>query len=155
MTIVTPHKQNSRHVDDIMQIWGDANELRTAANGEFIGKHGACYALHHSQVNVSPYNFFVLSDKGDSYFPSWLIINPKIIEKDKATSGHQKEGCMSYPFRESVRTSRYGRIKGFYQTKKMLGWGLRDHEQWLTGVAAQIFQHEFDHSKGKYIYDDK
>lgn len=156
MNIIAPHRNNSRRVEDVRDIWKEASDLHSLSNGnDFGGEHKACYALHHSQVSIAPSNFFVLSDKATKYFPSWLIVNPRIVEKDKSTSGHKQEGCMSYPFRKAHRIFRYDRVKASYQTKKMLGWGLKDHEQWIDGVAAQIFQHEVDHANSKFIYDEK
>lgn len=155
MNIIAPHRNKSKPVVSARNISSEANKLRKLANGKFAGTHALAYALHDSQVNLAPSNFFVLSDIGARLFPDWLIINPKVIEKDNMTSYFVREGCMSFPFRKAHKIRRYSRIKVFFQTKGFLGLTLKDHEYWINGIMAEIFQHETDHAHSRFIYDEK
>lgn len=154
--IIPPHKKASRLVRDYSQIEIMAKELKSFSDGgPFLGNYKNCYALHHSQVSNEPYNFFTLSESGKKALgDKWLIINPEIVSKIgvKVT---KIEGCMSYPFRGSVGVLRFPSVRVRYQTlvKGFLGKEkLLDVEETLSGLAAQIFQHETDHGKGVSVY---
>jgi peptide deformylase len=73
-------------------------------------------------------------------------INPVIIEE----SGEEwpfNEGCLSIPgINEDV--FRFETIKIQYQDKDF-----NTHEEILTGLAARIFQHEYDHIEGILFTD--
>lgn len=70
-----------------------------------------------------------------------FIFNPEIIEYGKEEISF-KEGCLSYPgiFMEVKRPkqihARWQEHTGEYV------------QQWLDGVTARVFQHEFDHMRG-------
>lgn len=155
MEIIPFHKRQSSSVASFDQIEGMAKELEELSNKkDFKGIYLSCFALHHSQVSEQPFNFFTLSKTGGKNFQSWCIVNPKIISKDKETKFSAREGCMSFPNRPLSKVFRFNSIKvsfqypkGFYNRKLM------SVEKTLTGIAAQIFQHEYDHSIGKSIYD--
>ena len=75
-----------------------------------------------------------------------VMINPVIFESSKETS-IMKEGCLSIPgIREEVE--RPISIKIEYFDEK---WELVEEE--LSGIAARIVQHEYDHLDGIMIPD--
>jgi len=153
MKIVNPHRVLSLPVESFGQIKNEVDEVLGIVNSKFDGLHTNCFGLHAAQISNRPYNYFVLSDTGKKYFSARVIINPKIIERDKSTKYQVKEGCMSYPFRPYTKLTRYGTIMAEYQTKSLIGNSLKTHKKELSGLAAEIFQHETDHAKGIYIYD--
>lgn len=61
-----------------------------------------------------------------------------------------QEPCLSFPFRQPKRVLRYNHIKVKYQIPAL--FGLKVVEQELQGIASEIFQHEYDHTKGQNIY---
>jgi peptide deformylase len=153
MKVIAPHRVNSIPVGFYSQIKEEVEKIVEIVNGKFEGIHTSCLGLHASQLFPKPYNYFVLSDEGKKYLGERVIINPKIVEKDKSTKYQAKEGCMSYPFRPFTKLTRYGTIKVEYDTKVFIGDSLKKHKKELKGLAAEIFQHEVDHANGKYIYD--
>ena len=75
-----------------------------------------------------------------------VMINPVIFESSKETSV-MEEGCLSIPMlREEVE--RPVSIKIEYYNEK---WDLLEEE--LSGIAARIVQHEYDHLDGIMIPD--
>lgn len=114
------------------------------------------------------------------YFRSRVIINPEILEtpthfekilpkqdftknadktiniqyqkvKQKlANEMDLKEACMTFPDRTQKYVRRYFRIKVRYQIP-ILGF-LYTKTEWIEGLQAHIFQHEFDHGQGDTIY---
>ena len=75
-----------------------------------------------------------------------VMINPVIFESSKETSV-MEEGCLSIPMlREEVE--RPVSIKIEYYNEK---WDLLEEE--LSGIAARIVQHEYDHLDGVMIPD--
>ena len=140
------------------QIRKQAKELRAfATEGPFPGPNfKACYALHHSQVEEKSFNFFVLSEKAEKLldFPHWCIINPEIIA---GTFPYRPlEGCMSWPFRKASKVDRYAVVRVRFQYPRFnplkLGIELKTIEKGLEKLAAQVFQHETDHGKGRTIH---
>lgn len=76
-----------------------------------------------------------------------IFINPKIVEKD-GDEWAFSEGCLSIPninediFREESITVEY------------LDENFQAHKKILGGLAARIFQHEYDHIEG-ILFTDK
>lgn len=112
------------------------------------------FALHHSQFSSNPYNFFVINNwvVGAPANEVCVVVNPKIIEKDKDSKMQVREGCMSFPFRHGIKVNRYNKIKVKYQVPSPDGKKLLDKEEEMTGTMAQIFQHEIQHANGQHIY---
>lgn len=76
-----------------------------------------------------------------------VFINPKII-KEEGEEWAFNEGCLSIPeVREDV--FRHEKITIEYQDEKF-----EKHTQVLTGLAARVFQHEYDHIEG-ILFTDK
>lgn len=73
-------------------------------------------------------------------------INPEIIEESDETE-NMEEGCLSVPgIHENVR-----RPKSIHAT--WLDENLQEHDEWIEGFAARVFQHEYDHLEGKLFID--
>ena len=76
-----------------------------------------------------------------------VFINPKII-KEEGDEWSFNEGCLSIPdIREDV--FRKEKITIEYQDKQF-----ESHTEVLDGLAARIFQHEYDHIEG-ILFTDK
>lgn len=156
----------SKPVQRYSQIASTLPEFTTFVNkGEWGFDNRLAYALSHCQVNEEPYAFFVLnpelvgnkkSKRGtrDTYknffFPSQVIINPRIVEMPKDIEANvpkrdiskdaegkvvQKitikkemttnkiqiaEACMSFPYKKQKLVDRYYKIKVKYQVARQL-----------------------------------
>jgi len=76
-----------------------------------------------------------------------VFINPKIL-KEEGEEWAFNEGCLSIPdVREDV--FRQEKITIEYQDEQF-----KKHTQVLTGLAARVFQHEYDHIEG-VLFTDK
>ena len=74
------------------------------------------------------------------------FINPTIIEED-GPLWEFNEGCLSIPdVREDV--SRHERIRIHYWDEQF-----KEQELFLTGLAARVIQHEYDHIEGILFTD--
>lgn len=114
-------------------------------------------AIHHSQFSSQPYNFFVINSwvVGAKDRETVVVVNPKIISKDKTTKETVREACMSFPFRNGVKVTRYSKIKVSYQFPVDDGEKLEQKEEEVEGLMAYIFQHEMEHARGTHIYVGK
>lgn len=175
MEVIPIHYKVSAPVRKYFEIEDDAaNMMDMLDRRGFRGHHSAGYALAHAQVSNNPKSFFVL-DRAlieDGSFTERVIINPRILRAnvfDKATMKSSldpllgsnprpnykeySEGCLSFPFRKGRRINRFDKIKVSYYVKGGL-FGLKKRTRWLSGLASQVFQHEFDHCRGQNIYFD-
>ena len=76
-----------------------------------------------------------------------VFINPEIIERAEEEN-FAEEGCLSIPgIREEVKRPVSVRMR--YQDEN-----LDAHEETITGFAARIIQHEYDHLEG-VLFTDK
>ncbi len=76
-----------------------------------------------------------------------VFINPKVIEEE-GDEWAFNEGCLSIPdIREDV--FRQESVTFEYQDENF-----EKHTQTLTGIAARVFQHEYDHLEG-ILFTDK
>ena len=82
MELIKIHYTPSKEVKEFREI-----EQEVATLKKFIveaDKKRQCYAIHHSQVNPHPYNFFVVHARyclgDDRLFNDRVIINPVIVE---------------------------------------------------------------------------
>ena len=76
-----------------------------------------------------------------------VFINPRIIEEN-GDEWAFNEGCLSIPdIREEV--FRPDTVTFCYQDENF-----KDHKVTLTGIAARVFQHEYDHLEG-ILFTDK
>ncbi len=76
-----------------------------------------------------------------------VFINPKVIDEE-GDEWAFNEGCLSIPdIREDV--FRQESVSFEYQDENF-----ETHQQTLTGIAARVFQHEYDHLEG-ILFTDK
>jgi peptide deformylase len=88
-------------------------------------------------VDASPYG----EDKPELKDFKKIFINPYIIEEE-GDEWPFSEGCLSIPeIREEVSRKPKIRIQ-YYDTD----WNF--HDEYYTGIAARIIQHEYDHLEG-------
>jgi len=81
-------------------------------------------------------------------FTELVIINPKIIEKDRKILFKQ-EGCLSIPYLR-IDTDRYVFITLEYQDEK-----LEKRTALFQDLESFVVQHEYDHLIGLTIFDRK
>ena len=109
------------------------------------GLHRGAYAIAHSQVDdQDPLRFFVTM-RGD------IIVNPEIIRKTKIPVA-KTEGCMTFPEKASTMVMRSHKCEvEFY--KYVPGTGMQGpFTEAVSGVNAQVMQHEIGHMNGEYIF---
>ena len=74
-----------------------------------------------------------------------VFINPKVLHEE-GDEWAFTEGCLSIPdIREDV--FRPENVTFEYQDENF-----EKHTTTLTGIAARVFQHEYDHLEGNFIY---
>ena len=167
MKIIKSHYKLSKPVTHYREIKEEAEELkRFVERGAFEGYYNKAYSLSHCQVSETPFAFWVAAQEciNEGMFKHRVIINPQILEAREHKVIAQPDGksltipnkveyqepCMSFPFRKPKRLMRFDVIKVRYQVP---GWfGLKTVERLLTGIASEIFQHEYDHTQGKNLY---
>jgi len=151
---VHPHLKPGRWISgkaDLERVLKEAHEMILLCNVPRGRQAGGAHAIAHTQVcNTDPLRFFVLQN-------GMVVINPIIVNHTNY-SVFKKEGCMSFPddpMKEMV--SRYHKVVAMFQSfaKKddgtvVLTKPMTEH---LTGMMAEIFQHECQHCNGHYIYD--
>jgi peptide deformylase len=140
---ITPDFEDlSGLIDNMFETMYKAHGVGLAA--QQIGK-----ALRLFVIDAAPFaDDEELSEEEIEFLQSFKrsYINPVIIEE----SGEEwpfNEGCLSIPgINEDV--FRFETIKIQYQDKDF-----NTHEEILTGLAARIFQHEYDHIEGILFTD--
>lgn len=175
MQIIRPHYFVSYPVRKFREIEADAKEMAEMLDvGGFAGHHEHGLALAHCQVEIESLSFFVVAKQfvESGTFEHRVIMNPKILEapvyrpmkdadvqigvpKDFRTPNASEctEGCLSFPHKRSRRINRFDRIFVQYQVVGLFGFK-RTVKKWLSGLASQVFQHEFDHCEGRNIFYD-
>ena len=78
---------------------------------------------------------------------NWVFINPRIL-KEEGEEWVFNEGCLSIP---DVRQDVYRQPK---VTLEYQDEDFKTHTEVLEGLAARVFQHEFDHIEG-VLFTDK
>lgn len=118
---------------DPVKEWVDGMvEIMKARNG--IG-------LAANQVGIAK-RLFIMQSKGVAR----VCINPDITKRSLKLAVFI-EGCLSYPGKR-VRTRRPEKIEVVYQNQQF-----QRVEECLDGEEAICFQHEYDHLRGKTMYD--
>lgn len=158
MQLIKPTYLPSHEVESWSSIKDQAMELATFIEKKDYGIFkGGVYAIHHMQVcENNPFDFFVLNKevlpKIVEELGSEFIINAK-VESHPNFVMKMKEGCASFPHKSMKNVERYHKILASFQIPTA-GGGLEKRIMELTGIVAEIFQHEIDHGKGKNIYYD-
>lgn len=74
------------------------------------------------------------------------FINPEILEDGDELSNYE-EGCLSLPgIHENVKRPSTVHVRYFDEN-----W--TEHDEWVDGLLARVFQHEYDHLDGKLFVD--
>jgi peptide deformylase len=111
------------------------------------------YGLSANQIGIQKKISYCKLPKYDAKdkkleFTEIVIINPKIIEKDRKIVVKQ-EGCLSIPY-INVDTDRYVFITVEYQDEK-----LDKRTALFQDLESLVVQHEIDHLNGLTIFDRK
>lgn len=159
LKVIVPHRKVATPVTSLKEILQDANAMSRIVNAE----DAKAYAIHHSQVSDNPKSFFVVARKYRGLFGGkTIIINPKIFKRDDMRT--LEEICLSYPHRGGKKVQRAMQIVCQFSFEDPNGISMQTigdiskpevQPFSLRGLAAQIFQHEYDHGNAVYIYDKK
>lgn len=114
------------------------SELETLATMTEIMLDNNGLGLTSTQVGLTK-SMFVAYLQGNITY----CINPKIL-KVKPKKITDTEGCLSVPG-VNATVARYQEIFVTYHD------GHKPVTKWLKGLSARVFQHEYDHLKGKCI----
>lgn len=144
---VKPHNKVSRVVtqNDVEKVVQDAEKMYSLL---FL-PIGFCstvphHGLAHPQVNsIDPLRFFVTQKE--------VVINPKIIRQTNYKI-RKYEGCLSFYDRPGTEVMRSHKIEVEYQTIEDDDTLSPVKHLILTGLDAEIWQHEVDHLNGVCIY---
>lgn len=150
--IVYPHPKVSREVleNDVEKVIEESRVLYLLCFAP-IGRYKGALAMHHAQIDdTDPLNFFITAERK-------IVINPVILDHTKTTVD-SREGCMSFFDVEPIIVQRWNKIDVEYTTlmtdpedPSKIKLSSRIHQK-LSGQEAKVFQHEFNHGLGKYIY---
>jgi peptide deformylase len=168
LEIITAHYKISKPVKKYSEIHDQAEKMiKFIWKGGFKGFYNKAFAIAHCQVSETPYAFFVVAGEliKEKWFKRQVIINPEILEAPDMIEGKTPDGkvirmpnaseydepCMSFPFRKPKKVLRYNKIKIRYQIPTLFG-RMKTIEEWCMGIKSEIFQHEYDHTKGENIY---
>lgn len=142
--IIPPHSKVAENVVSMTdELKKEIEEMREMLkHNRFEGGRGAL-AIAHPQISETPLKMFVAQKNLLSHD---VVINPEIVE----LSGKYftKEMCLSYPKLSSIKIRRCKEVVVKYLTEDF-----KEVVERLTGLAAQVFQHENDHFLGKDIYN--
>ena len=146
MHIIPPHNNVSRPItpDDYRDVIRDAADMLELCNTRH-GLYPSGYAVAHAQVSENPLRFFVANNGN-------IVINPIIIRKTK-TPVKRIEGCLSYPDNKPIEVMRSNKCEVEYEVLNPIMRTTTKRTENMSGLQAQIFQHEIDHMDGHCIYD--
>lgn len=143
--LLPPHKIKAKKVTekDLDIVYKDAAEMLKMCF-QRRGFMGGAYAISHAQVSKEPLDFFVTKE-------GRIICNLEIVKHSKTTVD-SVEHCLTFFYKEQPAiVQRWNVIEVEYEELQMET--LIEKTEKLSGKQARIFQHEFDHSKGIFIYD--
>lgn len=137
------YPQLNKLITDMKETMHNAQGVGLAAPQ--IGK-----AIRLFVIDASPFaDDDSLNDEESAFLENFkrVYINPKIL-KEEGEEWAFNEGCLSIPnIREDVW--RQPNITVEYQDENFI-----KHTETLTGLAARVFQHEYDHIEG-ILFTDK
>lgn len=173
--ILPPHLRPAKKVEDneeaYKHIFTEAQQIsKMIKNKEVIApgsKLTSVFAVAQPQVSTDPYDYFVINPALDELIKAFhgdVIINAKLLSKDKLTRIMSKEGCLSYPFRPMKKVKRFEHIVVSYESisindiikskgREIIKFLKKFPEIHLEGLPAIIFQHEFQHLRGNSIWE--
>jgi peptide deformylase len=141
------------HPDDRLRIvsipvapnWGGATQTYSMALEAMNKAKGV--GISGVQIGM-PYRFFWMKDEQGHLE---LVVNPVGYE-GLLYSRPMPEGCLSFPgtFENVIR---YDTIRATYERVLFPSTNSVHVEKELTGLKAQVFQHELEHLDGKLLID--
>jgi peptide deformylase len=159
--ILPPHLKAAIKIEEPKLIIPEAIAIqKMILNREFVtpgSKWDECFAVAQPQVSSQPLRYFVLNPKWKKIvdaFGGEIIVNPRLLSKDKSTRIMFKEGCLSYPFRPIKKVKRYRKIEVTYVIITGKGQITEIPNKILEEIPAIVFQHELQHLNGKSIWED-
>lgn len=135
-------------VEDIEAIKEDVDKMVAAlAAGGFAGKYKQAYAIAHQQIKNPHFRFFVVNPAVRQLFSDHvLIISPEIVSfEGKPVLKH--EHCLTHPLKNAKAVERHETVFATWIDRELKIVNVR-----LTGIAAQVFQHELDHCNGRTVW---
>lgn len=160
--ILPPHLKPGQKVDDSVIIIDEAKEIcRGIQDNKFVTPgsiYKDCFAIAQPQVSDRPLRYFVINPRLGALIAKdlggLLIINPRILSKNKESRIMHPEGCMSYPFRPMKKIKRFREISVTYDVVEDLNKPKVKTVQEITirDFTALVFQHELEHLNGKNIW---
>jgi len=118
---------------------GDLNRLEISRILKENMVHYKGVGLSANQIGISERVFVMILHMETEEIIT--CFNPRIIKRYDEC-GWFEEGCLSYPD-EIINVNRPNRIVVKYEDENK-----KDHKIKLDGLAARVFQHEFDHLEG-------
>lgn len=107
-----------------------------------------CIGLAANQIGVTDARVLVLDTRRLDLEIPGIFINPVILETF-GSAQPMLESCMSFPNDIEVVVPRYNKIRvAYFDTASFR------HENLLSGLTAQAFQHELDHLDGITLYEN-
>jgi peptide deformylase len=159
--IIPPHLKSALKVEDPKEIIKEALEIQKAIyDGDVYtpsSKFNECFAVAQPQISSKPLRYFVLNPKWKKIVEAYdgeIIINPRLLSKDRTTRIMFKEGCLSYPFRPLKKVKRFRKIEVTYVIIDNKGRITEVPKKILEEIPAIVFQHELEHLNGKSIWSD-
>lgn len=137
---------------DLPKVLWDSLRIKIAMLSTFPGKYPRAASISHCQIEANdPLRFFVVDSNfswqfGNRLWPIRIIMNPQIVWRGSVMA-HSREGCMSYPFTNTVKIRRNETVLVRYWTF----FGPRTKQFYL--FRAYMVQHELDHMSNTNIYE--
>ena len=127
---------------ELQQLIADMKDTLAHAEGVGLAAPQVGHSIRLFIVDGAP---FKKNEAALSTFQR-VMINPEITEYSEET-GSFNEGCLSVPdIHEDVVRPTSVRVRYFDEQFK-------EQEEYLSGIAARIVQHEFDHLEGNIFVE--
>lgn len=143
MIIKPNHKKSQLVTLYSEELLADIALMRQMLKDQNFENNQKGFAIAHCQVSENPLTLFVVEK---SIMKNDVIVNPELI----GAGGRYMatEGCLSFPNLPMTKVRRYKEMVVRYETPDG-----QQIQETLTGVKAQIFQHEMEHFEGTNIYN--
>lgn len=133
---------------NLKELISDMFETMYAARGVGLAAPQVGLPIRLFVIDASPFAEDDEDDEGDPTLKDFkkVLINPIIIE-EKGDKWGFSEGCLSIPdINEEV-------MRPSHVVINYLDEDFEEHEVELSGLAARVVQHEYDHIEGKLFID--
>jgi peptide deformylase len=133
---------------NLKELISDMFETMYAARGVGLAAPQIGLPIRLFVIDASPFAEDDEEDEGDPTLKDFkkVLINPIIIE-EKGDKWGFSEGCLSIPdINEEV-------MRPSHVVINYLDEDFEEHEVELSGLAARVVQHEYDHIEGKLFID--